>query len=144
MQIEFFNQASEPLPLLTDDVFKNPVNEVSDFIDTIEDSGGIILATPIYHNSFTGLLKNTLDYLNSQSYKPVGMLSTDSGLRSTQALDALLPVVCSLHMTPIPTRVCATNNDFDENLQITNPKIQDRVELFCDELIWYMEKLFEE
>jgi len=144
LTIEFFNQASEPLPLLTDDIFKNPVSDVTDFIDTVDDSAGIILASPIYHNSFTGILKNALDYLNSQSYKPVGMLSTDSGPRSTQAVDALLPVVRSLHMTPIPTRVCATSNDFDESLQIINPKIQDRVELFCDELIWYMEKLFEE
>ncbi len=143
-EVEFFNQATEPLPLLTDEIYKNPVPQITDFIETIDDSSGIIIATPVYHNSFTGLVKNAIDYLNKQNYKPVGILSTDSGNKSMQAADQLLPVVRSLHMTPIPTRVCAVKNDFDDSLQIVNPKLKERISLFCDELTWYMDKLYED
>jgi azobenzene reductase len=141
--ISFFNLATEPLPMLTDDIFKNPVEIVTDFIDEIDSSAGVILATPIYHNSFSGLLKNALDFLGSQNYKPVGTLSTCKSKISTAALDSLLPVIRSLHFTPIPTRICTCDSDFNENLEIINPNIEDRIELFCDEISWYIDKLFE-
>lgn len=54
-----------------------------------EAADGFVFASPVYHNSFSGVLKNALDYLRIPDvrYKPVGLAS--HGGASPQAVDHL-------------------------------------------------------
>src|SRR5438067_6663567 len=68
--------------------------EVRRLIALADAVDGFVLASPVYHNSYSGALKNMLDHLSVTQfrYKPVGLLS-HAGTRSAQALDQLRIVV---------------------------------------------------
>jgi len=97
-----------------------------------------VLATPVYHNSYSGVLKNALDHLMLRDvrYRPVG-LASHSG-RSTQAVDHLRQVVRGLLGVSIPTHVCTREDDFTAEapgeFKVGNPDILARIDRFCDEL----------
>lgn len=101
-----------------------------------------VLATPVYHNSFSGVLKNTLDHLNIEPHfrsKPVGLISY-GGDRSTQAVDQLRIVTRGLNAIAIPTQVCTQRADFSEQdggIRLVDAAILDRVRRFSEELATY-------
>src|SRR5438552_213135 len=56
----------------------------------------VVLATPVYHGSFSGLLKNALDQLSGDAFAglPVGMMAAAGGPRSGSGVcDQLRAVV---------------------------------------------------
>jgi NAD(P)H-dependent FMN reductase len=65
----------------------------------VQDADAVILATPVHHASFSGLLKSGLDHLPAQAFKgkPVGILSMGGSPRSASAAcDQLRSVVRAL------------------------------------------------
>lgn len=102
-----------------------------------------VLATPTYHNSFSGSLKTALDYLTLRDmrYRPVGLVA-HSG-RSTQPVDQLRQVVRGLLGVAIPTQVCTRDSDFAEEPDrdglygIRDSDILARVDRFADELVLF-------
>jgi NAD(P)H-dependent FMN reductase len=102
---------------------------------------GFVFASPVYHNSYSGVLKNALDYLRIPDlrYKPVGLAS--HGGASPQAVDHLRQVVRGLNGVAIPTQVCTKEADFAghnppaDHHELTDPDILARVERFAHELV---------
>lgn len=57
-----------PLPLYNDDLAKdNLPSAVNDFRSSIKRSGGILIASPEYNYSITGVLKNALDWASTDT-----------------------------------------------------------------------------
>ncbi len=106
-----------------------------------ESADAFVLTTPVYHNSYSGVLKNALDHLMLRDvrYRPVG-LAAHSG-RSTQAVDHLRQVVRGLLGVAIPTQVCTREDDFTAvapgDFTVDDPDILARIERFADELILF-------
>ncbi len=137
-------EASQNLPI-ADPAYHRAAREYPhDYVVRLDDEAraadGFVFATPIYHNSFSGVLKNTLDLLNVEPHfrsKPVGLVSHGGG-RSSQAVDQLRIVTRGLNAVAIPTQVCTQRSDFDEthpDLVLTNSEILDRVQRFVTELM---------
>src|SRR5260370_39370751 len=82
---------SLPLPIADPDFHDNPLHHpdatVRAFVTSGRRADGFVLATPVYHNSFSGVLKNALDNLTIEEFagKPVGLLSHGSKLTAVQA-----------------------------------------------------------
>lgn len=99
-----------------------------------------VLASPVYHNSYSGVLKNTLDHLDIAHFKnkAVGLIS-HGGDRSTQPVDHLRVVVRGLNGVATPTNVCTRTEDYggdDRNgLVLTDENIKERVTRFAAELV---------
>lgn len=101
-----------------------------------------VFATPIYHNSYSGVLKNALDLLNIRphfSMKPVGLVS-HGGDRSPQAVDHLRIVCRGLNAITIPTQVCTQRSDFEDTDEdgvhhVLDGPILERVRRFTSELL---------
>lgn len=71
----------------------------------VRQAGGIILGTPEYHGSFSGVLKNALDLMGSDEIKGkmIGLVGVSGGaLGATHALDSLRAVGRALHAWVIP------------------------------------------
>lgn len=69
---------------------------------------GIILGTPEYHGSYSGVLKNALDLTGFQEFegKMVGLLAVSGGsMGATNALSGLRAVGRSLHAWVVPHEV---------------------------------------
>ena len=101
-----------------------------------------VLATPVYHNSYSGVLKNALDLLNIDPHfrsKPVGLIS-HGGDRSPQAVDHLRIVVRGLNAIATPTQVCTQHADFKtrgHDYELVNKEILQRIRRFSEELAAY-------
>jgi azobenzene reductase len=108
---------------------------------------GFVFASPVYHNSFSGVLKNALDYLRIPDvrYKPVGLAS--HGGASSQAVDHLRQVVRGLNGVAIPTQVCTRETDFADHAPpadhhaLTDPDILARIDRYAQELIRFAHAL---
>jgi FMN reductase len=100
-----------------------------------------VLASPIHHNSFSGVLKNALDHLAIPQfrYKPVALLS-HGGNRSTQAVDQLRIVARGLYAVAIPAQVCTSKQDFMETTQgygLISEDIMERLVRLAGELMLF-------
>lgn len=106
------------------------------FLEESMTTDAFVWVTPIYHNSYSSMLKNALDWHHSTKFpgKVVGIAS-NGGNRSPQAADQLTLVARSQHLFTIPTRVCTDESDYDNELNITEESIKQRIDRFCDELI---------
>jgi len=88
--------------------------EVQDFVASIRQAKGIIIASPGYHGSVSGLVKNAIDYIEETSRDdrvyldgvPVGLISTAYGWQATgSTLAALRSIVHALRGWPTPLGV---------------------------------------
>jgi azobenzene reductase len=116
------------------------------FVRAVRHAHALVLVTPLYHNSFSGLVKNAIDHLAERDLhgKPVALMSTTGGMPSPQALDHLRLVVRSLHGVALPSQVVAIDDNFElveGRYQVSSQDLIDRV---CDvvrELLWFSERL---
>lgn len=110
--------------------------KIKDFIHRSSNADAFVWITPIYHNSYSAVLKNALDWHHATEFtgKVLG-LASNGGNRSPQAVDQLTLVARSQGMITIPTRVCTDSTDFDESLQVSDESIKKRINDFCLELI---------
>jgi NAD(P)H-dependent FMN reductase len=119
---------------------------VGQFMGRAASCGAFVLSTPIYHNSYSGILKNALDYLTSAhfSYKPVGLVS-HGGSGGTQAVDHLRIVVRAVLGVAIPTQVCTTSHDYRQvvagSYELQADDIPRRIERFAEELMAFAHHL---
>ena len=143
-RLDLFETPLPPLDLaLRAKRTQHPDPAVADLFRMAEAADGYVLASPTYHNSYSGVLKNALDYLTLRDmrYRPVG-LAAHSG-RSTQAVDHLRQVVRGLLGVAIPTQVCTRDADFadapdaDGMFEVTDADILARIERFAGELILF-------
>lgn len=119
-----------------------PNETVKEFAHLASKVNEFIFATPIYHNSYSGVLKNALDHLARVHFtdKPIGLIS-HGGNRTPQAIDHLRIVARGLNGVCIPTQVCTSSDDFKE-MEIKNEKIIGRIDRFTDEMVKFC-NLFE-
>ena len=73
---------------------------------TIREADAVILGTPMYHGSYSGTLKNALDYCGFDEFEntTVGLLVVSGGPFPTPALDHLRAVCRSLHAWVLPNQ----------------------------------------
>lgn len=93
---------------------------------------GIILGTPEYHGSFSGVLKNALDLMGFDEFegKLVGLLGVSGGMMgAVNALASLQVIVRSLHAWLVPEQamIAHSSRAFDANGQMHNLELEARV-----------------
>jgi NAD(P)H-dependent FMN reductase len=103
--------------------------------ERLAQAAGVVLATPVYHGTFSGLLKNALDHLASDAFYqlPVGTLAVGGGPRSALvACEQLRTVIRSLSGWSTPTQVGMTYGDITVNGPTKD--LRERVAKMVDEL----------
>jgi azobenzene reductase len=134
-----------PLPTADPDYHANPARHpdatVRAFVTAARRADGFILTTPIYHGSYSGVLKNALDTLSVAEFadKPVGLISNGPRLTAIQACDQLRHVVRGLHGLCVPEQVVTTPGDFAEASAglpvIANSDVAARISTMIDAVL---------
>ena len=120
-----------------------PDERVQEFVALIQRSDGIVLGSPLYHGSFSGVLKNALDNLQADAFrhKPVALVSNAGGVRvAEKAAEALRPVVRALYGHAIQTQIGTTKSDYEETDSgyiLISDDIKERCQRLVDELIQF-------
>ncbi|MCF7805039.1 MAG: NAD(P)H-dependent oxidoreductase [Candidatus Marinimicrobia bacterium] len=106
--------------------------DVQKLRDQVKDADGVILGTPEYHGSFSGVLKNALDLMGFDEFegKMLGLVSVSAGqLGGVDALTSLRTIGRALHAWVIPEQVSIPRvyEVFDENGRMTDTDLERRV-----------------
>ncbi len=149
--VEILDLRATPLPPMTPELrakrCEHPDPEAARLFRLAEAADAYLLASPVYHNSYSGVLKNALDHLMLRDTRdrPVALVS--HGGRSTQAVDPLRIVVRGLLGVAIPAQICTAESDFspepgeDGLYAVINDDIQARITRQADELLLFAKHL---
>ena len=111
-----------------------------DFIETMRDASAIIIASPGYHGSISGVVKNALDLLEETAQDPrpyladmpVGLIATAFGWQATgSTIAALRSIVHALRGWPTPFAAAINTQitKFDEDGGASDPAVLDQLAL---------------
>lgn len=136
---------SKPLPIIVPeyhgDQKSHPNKNVREFVSLVQQVDGFVFGSPLYHGSYTGVIKNALDTLPAKAleHKPVGLVSHSSNARScTAPCNQLRPVVRALAGYSIQLQIGTVGEDYKISrgrLTIQNPKVTKRVDSLVNELV---------
>jgi NAD(P)H-dependent FMN reductase len=98
ISVQFIDLSELQLPLFSPDNWDFHPN-VKQVLEAIADGDGLVLATPEYHGSISGALKNALDYITGSQVAGKAVLSVSSagGPLGVSSLSHLQTIVRNLH-----------------------------------------------
>jgi len=108
--------------------------EVEDQLRAIEDADLLIVGSPVYRASFTGLFKHLFDFIGQYALvgRPVLLAATGGGERHALIIEhQLRPLFAFFQALTLPLGVYASNTDF-EGYTIVSPQLQARIALAAE------------
>lgn len=113
-------------------------------LNEIRSANGLIFATPVYHGTLSGGMKNAMDFFEylSEDPKPyltdkvIGLISTSGGIPGINAINTMDYVSRALHGWVCPTTVAISNSweQFDEEGRVINEALGERLLQLAREL----------
>lgn len=120
----------------------SPSEEMKKFSQTISQSDGIIIVTPEHNGSYSGALKNTLDYFHGEfSKKVMGAVSVSTGkLGGIRAAMELQKLILALGGYTLPRflTTAEVQNVFKDG-KLVDEAYGKRMDSFLDEFLWLTE-----
>lgn len=106
---------------------------------------GIILATPEYHGSVSGVLKNALDLMGFEHFsgKVTGLISVLGGQSNSNALNDMRTILRWIHAWTIPEQVAIGQawKAFGEDGSLLDENLSKRMDGFAQSLVENTRKL---
>ena len=110
------------------------------FVDTVRQASALIIASPGYHGSISGVVKNALDLLEETARDerpyladmPVGLIATAYGWQATgSTIAALRSIVHALRGWPTPFAAAINTqlSKFDEDGGSSDPAVAEQLAL---------------
>ena len=122
------------------DASKHPDENVRTLAKQVENAEIVVLATPLYHGSYSGLLKVALDNLDGDAFagKKVIIMSQASGMRGSMQAAHELEIVPRTMAGDVYGRLIGTCKDdygmVDGKSTLTSDEIRNRVEQIVSEI----------
>jgi FMN reductase len=147
--VELFAGSALNLPMYAPDALER-TDEARKFISALQRAHGVILASPGYHGSISGLIKNALDYTEDlrRDHLPylegraVGLIACASGWQATgTTLSAMRSVVHALRGWPTPLAVAinTTETPFDADGVPGDSRIATQLSLLARQVVEFAE-----
>ena len=113
--------------------------------NAVKQADGLILATPEYHGSVSGVLKNALDLMGFEHLdsKVAGLISVLGGQPNSNALNDLRLIMRWVHAWVIPEQIAIGQvwKAFDPDGKILDEKLSQRFDQFAESLVENTRKL---
>jgi FMN reductase len=134
--------------------FCNGADDYPDYPDVtrlqsaVAAADGLILATPEYHGSVSGVLKNALDLMSFEHLagKVTAAISILGGQPNSNALNDLRVITRWVHAWMIPEQVAIGQawKAFDAAGHLTDPKLEERLTALAQSLVQATQQLRKE
>lgn len=119
--------------------------DVKKLQDTVGNADGLILVSPEYHGSISGVLKNTLDLMSFEqlSGKVAGFITILGGQSNSNALNDLRIILRWVHAWSIPEQIAIGQawQAFTPEGKLTDEKLSKRFDQFAQSLVTNTRKL---
>ncbi|MGF1481300.1 MAG: NADPH-dependent FMN reductase [Cyanophyceae cyanobacterium] len=125
--------------------FSNGGDEYPDYPDvkrlqeTVKAADGLVLATPEYHGSVSGVIKNALDLMSFEHLdgKVAGVISVLGGQSNSNALNHMRLIMRWVHAWVIPEQISIGQSwkAFTESGKLTDEKLSQRFDRFAQSLV---------
>lgn len=105
--------------------------------ESVQWADAIILTSPDYHGSMSGVLKNFLDFFWKEfSGKTFGYIcaSHEKGLT---VMEQMRTAIRQCYGWSMPYGISTSSNDFNEKGEITNQKLFNRLEMLARDITFY-------
>lgn len=120
--------------------------EEAEFVDAVRAADGLVIASPGYHGSVSGLVKNALDLLEETARDPrvyltgvpVGLIATAYGWQATgSTIAALRSIVHALRgwPTPLAAAVNSAASCFDDEGGVNDPAVATQLDLLAQQVL---------
>ena len=110
-------------------------------VDTVERADLLVVGTPVYRASMSGLLKHLFDLVDHRAFasKPVVLAATGGSLLHGLVTEhQLRPLFGFLNALTLPTTVYAVESDF-EGYEISTGKLRERIGRVAEEASHHLE-----
>lgn len=147
IEVDVIDLLHHPLPMMEERISKvpNPPAAVSEISARLKAADGVLLITPEYHGSYSGVLKNALDYFLAEfSRKPMGVVTTSGGkLGGINASIQLQQLILSMGCYPVPVKllVAEIQHAFDEQFNPLQEVLVKSTAKFLDEYVWFAQAI---
>ncbi|AGY60107.1 NADPH-dependent FMN reductase [Gloeobacter kilaueensis] len=105
----------------------------------VKAAAGLIISTPEYHGSFSGVIKNALDLMSFEEFtdKVWGVISVLGGGQNSNALNDLRTVARWVHSWVVREQVAIGQawKQFDTEGKLVDPKLQERLDKLAQEVV---------
>lgn len=126
-------------------------SEEGEFVEAVRRADGLLIASPGYHGSISGLVKNALDLLEETasdprvylSGLPVGLIATAYGSQATGgAIAALRSVVHALRgwPTPLAAAVNSAVSRFSDDGACSDPAVRAQLALVGEQVVDFLKR----
>ncbi len=134
------------LPLYDDrskiETYPEPVFKL---LEEVRRADGLIVATPVYHGTLSGAMKNALDFFELLANdeppwlegKVVGLISVAGGSSGINAINSMIYACRALRAWVLPTAVAVPGDVFNEDGQLSNTNIIERLKKLGQETAQY-------
>jgi FMN reductase len=113
--------------------------DVAKLKQIVKAADGLVLATPEYHGSLSGVMKNALDLLTFEelSGKVTGLMSVLGGQSNSNALNDLRVIMRWVHAWVIPEQIAIGQawQAFDKEGKLLDEKLGERFDKFSQSLL---------
>ncbi len=113
--------------------------DVEKLRNAVKEADGLILATPEYHGSLSGVLKNALDLMSFEHLdgKVVGSISVLGGQVNSNALNDLRVILRWVHAWVIPEQIAIGEawKAFSPDGKLLDEKLSQRFDKFAQSLV---------
>jgi FMN reductase len=142
--IEFWDATKTPLPLVGEEgCWSHP--HVKTFQDLLMECDAFFVASPEYHGSLSGVMKNTFDWMYDKHVggKVFGLMSTLGGMTNSNTVNHMRIIVRWLHGWSVPEQVVIghVKDAFDEDGNLNDAALQERIVSLVDSVMKTVDKL---
>ncbi|MDH5402835.1 MAG: NAD(P)H-dependent oxidoreductase [Candidatus Heimdallarchaeota archaeon] len=132
VEIEFIDLRKYDIPFCDDTEMCYEAPSVIKISEILRSSHGVIIGSPEYHGSLSGVLKNLLDLLSSKDFKDkvVGLIGVAGGsVGASNTLRDMRMIIRHLHGWVVPNQVsiARSRHSFDDTGQIIDPQLETRL-----------------
>ena len=148
MDTHILDLASYNLPVLEEKYLPGSsdmpdgLSEIQHGLDTAD---AMVFLSPEYHGSYSGALKNALDYFWKEfQRKPIGVVAVASGrYGGINASTDMQQLILSLGAFPMPYKLLIpmVQNAFDENGNVIEEALSKNFDKFVSEFVWFAEAI---
>jgi MsuE subfamily FMN reductase len=111
--------------------------DTREIIEAVIAADALIVGTPMYRGSYTGILKNIFDVLPNDALqgKAVGIIATGGTTHHFLAIEhEIKPIIGFFYGHPLPGAVYATNDDYSDE-DLVDGAVLDNLRELADDVI---------